>query len=166
MRRAVLALSLVLAACGGADPDRSGEPLAADAVQILGTGWNGQTGLVPDGSATPSAENGTDFGAWSAGTIGNPVPPKGFSFEVRNTGAAPVGLPGLPHVEVVGAGAARFLVTDLCVDRLEGGASMTFQLAFDGLGALGHHHAEVVVHLEGRDYRFAVTGETVPTGQH
>ena len=33
----------------------------------------------------------------------------------------------------------------------------------DGLGPDGPHFAEVSVHLGGRDYRFTVTGETIPT---
>ena len=165
-RLALPSLLVLLSACGGPGPTEAGAGPAAAAVELHGTGLAGATGFIPDGSTTPSPDNGTDFGTWSAGTLGNPIPPKGFSFEVRNTGEAPVGLPGAPHVEVLGAGAARFVVTDLCVDTLPGGTSMSFQLAFDGLGALGPHFAEVIVHLDGRDYRFAVRGETVPTGQH
>jgi hypothetical protein len=165
-RLALPSLLVLLAACGGTDPAGTRADPAAAVVEVLGAGPGGVRVLIPDGSTTPTRDNGTDFGVWSAGTIGNPVPPKTFDFELRNAGTDAVDLPGTPHVEVAGPGAARFSVTDLCVTQLPGGTSMTFAVGFDGLGTFGPHFAEVTVHLDARDYRFAVTGETVPTGQH
>ena len=120
---------------------------------------------MSDGSGTPSPGNGTDFGAWSAGTIGNPIAPEAKPFEVLNFGGSQVLLRGPPFVEISGNDAARFSVRDISSATLAPGQAQQFTVAFDGLGLLGPHAAQAVVHLPDRDYVFAIAGTSaLPSG--
>ncbi len=158
----------LLAACGGPPGDEFGTPVVSPpaGVFVSGTAPDFSLAPIPRDSAEPSAANGTDFGLWTAGTLGQPFPPKLFQYEVRNDGDETVGLVGTPFVEVTGPDAARFAVFDLCGPALEPGATMTFAVSFDGMGEHRRHLAEVVVHLAGLDYRFAVAGTTVAPSGH
>jgi len=158
-----VAICLLLAACGGTSGP--GEPVTPAAVDVIGQGADQIFRLVPEGSRTPSSVNGTDFGSWSAGTIGNPIAPKVKTFEVLNVGGSQVLLRGPPFVEVTGNDAARFSVHDVSAATLATGQAEQFTIAFDGLGLLGPHAAEAVVHLPDRDFMFTVTGTSAsPSG--
>jgi hypothetical protein len=164
----LVAVLPILAACGGASEDPPSAPVepALARVVVSGTAPDFSLAPIPRGSTEPSTANGTDFGTWTAGTLGQPFPPKLFQYELRNDGDEPVGLVGTPFVEVIGPDAVRFAVFDLCGLALEPGSPMTFAVSFDGMGEHRRHLAEVVVHLEGRDYTFAIAGTTVAPSGH
>jgi hypothetical protein len=165
LRSAVLLLPLV--ACGGTS--RTSEPVPSDPVvlEVLGQGPDSELHPIPAGSSVPSAANGTDFGEWTAGTLGNPFPPKLVGFRIVNAGASDLVLDGPPFVEVTGPGAARFPLQDLCAGTLAPGQAMDFTLGFDGMGGVGRHDAQVVVHpRDAEDFTFVVSGTTVLPSQH
>ena len=164
----LLAALTLLSACGGTPGDGSGtpDPVSEPQVSVMGQAPLGNVARIPHGSEEPSAENGTDFGTWSAGTIGQPNSPKWAMFELRNESEETVDLSGAPFVEVTGPDAARFGVLDMCGPAVDPGASMFFWVSFDGMGERRRHVAEVRVHLAGQDYRFAVAGTTVDPSQH
>jgi hypothetical protein len=80
--------------------------------------------VIVDGDTTPSLVDGTDFGAGSLGAAVVHV------FTIANTGTAPVGLTGLPRVQVTGAAAADFVVTVQPDARVVDGGSTFFSLRF------------------------------------
>ncbi len=150
-------LAAALVGCGGSTHPGAAPP----SVQVMGRAFEGDPFvMVPDASSTTSPSNGTDFGEWSMGTLGQPLDPLQRSFELRNTGTSPVGL-ATPGLEVQGPDRALFPVVEPSPNSLSPGASATFRVAFTGGGGLGPHRATVVVHLQGRDYSFQVAGMSV-----
>jgi hypothetical protein len=117
--------------------------------------------------ATPSRANGTDFGGWNTGTLGNPAPLRSQRYEVRNEGSAAVPLPTGPRVAVVNADGPRFAVLqDLTGASLEPGGRLTFSISFDGGGSDGTHRATVLVRVPGLESGFAIEGTTTPISIH
>ncbi|MFT3914898.1 MAG: hypothetical protein QM704_12525 [Anaeromyxobacteraceae bacterium] len=168
MRTFVPSLVVSTLLLGGCDSRR--EPsVAADPVtlEVQGLAQDGSVSAIPGGGAPPSVANGTDFGDWTAGTLGNPIGPKFAMFRVVNVGDHDVVLRGPPFVEVASGETARFALLDVCAATLAPGQAMTFSIGFDGLGEFGPHEATVAVHLaSGEDFTFGIRGTSVPTGQH
>ena len=89
---------LILAACGSSrDPSAVADPVT---LEVQGLAQDGTVSAIPGGDAAPSVANGTDFGTWTAGTIGNPIGPKFAMFQVVNVGDREVVLRGPPFVEI------------------------------------------------------------------
>ena len=107
--------------------------IGIDAIQIIGQvipepemNVQGNNLSIPDGNATPSIANHTDFAgtAVSGGTVSR-------TFTIQNTGTASLSLSGSPRVAVSGTNAADFTVTAQPASPVAAGGSTTFTVTFD-----------------------------------
>lgn len=114
---------------------------------------------IPDGDATPSAVDNTDFGLVRvSGALF-----RARSFTILNTGVGPLRLTGDPPVAVVGSNAAEFAVSSQPETSIDGGGSVSFEVVFDPV-ALGPRTAVLRITSDDADespYTFAIQG----TGQ-
>jgi hypothetical protein len=90
----------------------------ASEIDVLGSNIS-----ITDGSTTPAAVNGTDFGSTQInfGTVFR-------SFTIRNDGANPLNLTGTPRVSIIGS--TDFTVTTQPATPINGGSTTTFQVRF------------------------------------
>ena len=116
----------------------------------------GQGVSIPDGDATPSATDDTDFGGAAVG--GDAVI---HTFTVENTGDADLHLTGTPIVEITGTHAADFTVTSSPLTPVAAsGGTTTFEITFDP-SAAGLREAEISIANDDSDenpYNFAIQG--------
>jgi hypothetical protein len=116
----------------------------------------GNSVSISDGDASPSAADGTDFGAVDvvSGSVDH-------VFTIANTGAAALNLTGTPKVQISGANAADFTVTAQPASPVAGGGgTTTFTIHFDP-SALGVRTATVTIANDDPDenpYDFAIQG--------
>jgi len=130
---------------------------------IQGTGTapemdvQGNSQSIPDGDATPSLADHTDFGSTniSGGTITR-------TFTIENSGSAELNLTGSPElIEITGTHASDFTVTlDPTSPVAAGGVTTTFQVQFDP-GNAGLREATISIANSDSDenpYNFAIQG--------
>jgi hypothetical protein len=116
-------------------------------IIVLG---NGVT--VPAGDTTPSAVDGTQFGAINRGGQ------QSRTFTITNSGLGSLVLSGDPLVIVEGAQASDFTVTTLPVSPVPPGGSAAFSIRF-APAASGTRDATVVLtNNAGAPYQFAIQG--------
>jgi hypothetical protein len=132
---------------------------------------------IPDGDATPSATDDTDFGtvAVAGGTNAN-------TFTITNSGSATLNLTGTsspvaliptdtstPLVTIGGTNAADFTLTsDASTPVLSGGGTTTFTITFDP-SAAGVRTATISIANDDPDenpYNFAIQGEGAVQAAH
>jgi hypothetical protein len=125
--------------------------LGTSEMDVQGSGQS-----IPDGAASPSPSNGTDFGEAGVG-----LDAITHSFTIENTGTGVLSLDGTPLVSISGTHAADFTVTAVPVSPVaSGGGTTTFEITFDpAAGGL----REAVVSIANNDtdenpYDFAVQG--------
>ena len=118
---------------------------------------NGQT--IADGETSPSTTNGTDFGLTASGGPGNTE-----TFTITNSGTATLNLAGNPIVQIGGANAADFTITQPTVNSLAPGKSTTFQVLFLP-SAIALHTATLAIAendlIQGSPFTFAIQGTGV-----
>lgn len=159
-------LAWAMVGCGG--HTMSGAEAPIPSVMVLGRAFASEPFLeVPAGSATASTSNGTDFGEWTDGTLGQPQAPLQRSFQIRNEGLSVVNLASSgPGAEALGPDRALFQVEGPTLSSIQPGGTATFLVGFTGGGQFGPHQATVAVHLEGRDYTFKIAGTSVMSSNH
>lgn len=114
---------------------------------------------VPDGSVTPSATNGTDFGSTQInfGTVNR-------TFTIKNDGDSPLNLTGTPRVSLVGS--TDFTVTvQPATATVNGGSSTTFEVTFAPT-SIGAKIATISIANDDSDenpYNFVVGGVGLQT---
>jgi len=122
----------------------------------------GSSITITNGDVTPSVADHTEFG--SALTNGGTVV---RTFTIENTGPATLNLSGTPRVQVGGAHAADFVVTQLPPTTVFTGNGITFQVTFDP-SAAGLRAATVSVVNDDPDespYTFAIQGTGAGLGE-
>ena len=138
------------------DPDKNPYTFS-----IQGTGLapemsvEGNSVVIADGDATPSADDHTDFG--NADTAGSTVV---RTFTIKNTGSANLTLTGTPKVEVRGTHAADFTVTTQPTTPVVASEQSSFQVTFNP-SATGVRTATLSIANDDTDenpYNFAVQG--------
>jgi hypothetical protein len=136
---------------------------------IVGTGFttpemdvSGLGVSIPDGDATPSIQDDTDFGNVNvaSGTNAN-------TFTITNSGSGLLTLTANPRVTIGGTHASDFtLTTDASTPVASGGGTTTFTITFDP-SAAGLRTATVSIANNDTDenpYNFSIQGTgTVPT---
>lgn len=126
----------------------------ANEMDVLGSGVS-----VPDGSVTPSATNGTDFGSTQInfGTVNR-------TFTIKNDGDSPLSLTGTPAVTI--SGSTDFTITSQpAIATLNGGSSTTFQVTFAPT-SVGAKTATISIANDDSDenpYNFVVGGVGLQT---
>lgn len=90
-------------------------------IDVLGNGNS-----IPDGDASPSATDNTDFGSHDI-TSGS----TSKTFTIANTGDISLTLSGTPKVAISGTHAANFTVTTQPSSPVASGANTTFTILFD-----------------------------------
>ena len=159
-------LLLTVIGCGGSAVFQATPDAGVGSFVVSGQGGDGVFRAIADESTSPSPTNGTDFGPWNTGTIGNPLPPKVLSYEITNDGSSALAVLGPPAVEVRGADAVRFAVTGPSVSSVSASATVQFTISFDGGGAVGQHSAQAVVHIASGDFVFVITGQSTTVSIH
>ncbi len=115
----------------------------------------GNTMLIVDGDATPSAVDHTDFGnaAIGTGTVTR-------TFTITNTGNADLTLSGTPIVTLSGSNATDFTVTMMPTSPVTGSNSVTFVVSFTP-SAVGVRSAELRIVNNDADenpFNFSIQG--------
>lgn len=114
----------------------------------------GNNTSIADGDASPSTEDGTDFGSASigSGTVER-------TFTLFNAGSAPLNLSSTPIVAITGPGAADFTVAAEPATPVPPGGQATLRIRF-APGASGARNATVSIENDSdkSPYDFAITG--------
>jgi C1A family cysteine protease/subtilisin-like proprotein convertase family protein len=130
-----------------------GNVVSGPDINVQGNGMN-----IVDGDAVSSAVDYTDFGAVNA--AGGAM---AHTFTIQNTGTTTLNLTGSPRVQITGANAADFTVTQPSSSTLAAGGSVTFQVTFDP-SACGTRTATVNIASNDSDestYDFVIQGTGV-----
>ncbi|MDM7925864.1 MAG: choice-of-anchor D domain-containing protein [bacterium] len=112
---------------------------------------------IADGDASPSVSDSTDFGS---GDILNDTVTR--TYTIFNTGSADLSLTGAPRVEIIGANAGDFLVSQQPSSSSvpAGGGSLTFKVTFNPT-LTGVRQAEVRIYNTDSNenpYNFSIQG--------
>lgn len=115
----------------------------------------GNSVVITDGDATPSASDSTDFG--SVATTGATLK---ITYKIKNTGGTSLALSGTPKVAVGGTNAADFTVTTQPSSPVAAGDSTTFVVEFDP-SAIGTRTATLSIANDDTDenpYNWSIQG--------
>ncbi len=121
-------------------------------INLQGNGQN-----IVDGDATPSIDDGTDFG--NANVTGGAAV---RTFTIQNSGTGTLNLsgPAPDYVQITGANASDFTVTSQPSSTIAAGNSLTFQVTFNP-SAAGTRTASVTIASDDSDenpYDFGIQG--------
>ncbi len=132
----------------------TGTATAGAEIDVRGNGVG-----IPDGDLSPSAADGTDFGAklLGTGTVTR-------TFTIANTGSGPLSLTGSPAISIVGDD-ADFVVTIQPDSTIPASNSLTFEIAFTPTAEGLRTATVVILSNDGNEtpYEFGIAGHgTVP----
>ncbi len=118
---------------------------------------------ITRGSTTPTASNGTDFGARRVNSAGNPA-----MFAVKNDGSLLLTLTGASRVAISGPAAADFVVTAQPNANVNPGGLTTFRIQFTP-HAVGLRTATVTIasnDVNEPSFSFAIQGRGLTAGDY
>ncbi len=111
---------------------------------------------IPHGDTTPSTTDLTDFGGRDVAD-----PPLAYSFTIQNVGSGDLALTGLPIVQITGANAGDFIVSQQpASSTITPAGSITFQVSFDPT-TTGIREATVLIPNDDADeapFSYAIQG--------